>query len=214
MDEITYTLLADGSSDRRLIPILTWLLREQCPEKCFQGEVADFNKLPKKPKGLEQRIEESIKQHPCDILFIHRDAEGASYKDRVKEIRDAINNIPDKPSAAICVVPVRMLEAWLLFDETAIRKAADNPNSDVDLDLPILKSLENNKDPKDELKQRLIKSSGCTTKRCLKRFERDISEKAFKVAENIEDFSPLLKLSAFKALEDELTDELNTMGIS
>jgi len=29
MDEIRYTLITDGSSDRALIPILTWVLREK-----------------------------------------------------------------------------------------------------------------------------------------------------------------------------------------
>ena len=30
MQELRYTLLADGSSDRALLPILTWLLRQYC----------------------------------------------------------------------------------------------------------------------------------------------------------------------------------------
>ena len=30
MQTLRYTLLADGSSDRALLPILTWLLRQYC----------------------------------------------------------------------------------------------------------------------------------------------------------------------------------------
>ena len=33
-----------------------------------------------------------------------------------------------QPPAWASVIPVRMREAWLLFDETAIRKAAGNPS--------------------------------------------------------------------------------------
>ncbi|MBF0487306.1 MAG: DUF4276 family protein [Nitrospirae bacterium] len=212
MDEINYTLLADGSSDERLIPILEWLFDKHCPDKSVKGEMADFSKLPKKPKKLEDRIETALDMRSCDILFIHRDAEKIQHKERVLEIRKVIEKIPVKPSEVVCVVPVRMTEAWLLIDGAAIRKAADNPNGDIVLKLPKPKELETIPDPKEVLSQLLIQASGCTGGRKLDKFKEDISEKAFKVAENIEDYSQLRSLSAFQSLEEELKEVLGKMN--
>jgi hypothetical protein len=39
--EISYTLLCDGSSDRALLPVLSWLLREHLPDVAVQEQWAD-----------------------------------------------------------------------------------------------------------------------------------------------------------------------------
>jgi hypothetical protein len=38
MRELRYTLLSDGSSDRALLPVLTWLLHEHTFEFAIQSE--------------------------------------------------------------------------------------------------------------------------------------------------------------------------------
>jgi hypothetical protein len=48
-----------------------------------------------------------------------------------------------------------MQEAWLLFDEAAIREASDNPNGEERMDLPALSSLEEILDPKELLRDLL-----------------------------------------------------------
>jgi hypothetical protein len=56
MDEIRYTLITDGSSDRTLIPILTWVLREKGEVDRIQPEWADLRRLPRPPQNLGERI--------------------------------------------------------------------------------------------------------------------------------------------------------------
>jgi hypothetical protein len=75
MDEIRYTLITDGSSDRALIPILTWVLRERGGVNRIQPEWADLGRLPRPPAALQNRILAAIDLFPCDLLFVHRDAE-------------------------------------------------------------------------------------------------------------------------------------------
>lgn len=99
------------------------------------------------------------------------------------------------------VIPVRMLEAWLLFDEVAIRKAAGNPGGKCQLNLPNLRRLEEIADPKNELHSVLQQASELTGRR-LKKF--NVYEKIFRVADLITDFSPLRQLSAFQALETDI----------
>ena len=50
MKELSYTLLSDGSSDKALMPILTWLLRGYLPNWAIQPEWADLSRLPKRPQ--------------------------------------------------------------------------------------------------------------------------------------------------------------------
>jgi hypothetical protein len=203
MNELRYTLLSDGSSDRALIHILTWLLREHRVERAIQSEWADLWRLPIKPRGLVERIVKSVELYPCDLLFVHRDAEREPHSVRVSEIQDAIKdasqteNIP----SAVCVVPVRMQEAWLLFDEAAIRRAAGNPNGRQVLDLPELDQVESIPDPKTELYNLLRRASGLRGRRLSRLIP---SRRATQVSAFIEDFTPLRALPAFNSLEAEL----------
>ena len=123
MKTFSYTLLTDGSSDEALSYVIDWLLREHT-EHPFRKQWADLRGLPEPPKGLKRRIAVALEYYPCDILFVHRDAENETLDRRVKEIRASV---PKTFEPVVCVVPVRMQETWWLFDEVAIRRAASNP---------------------------------------------------------------------------------------
>jgi hypothetical protein len=89
-----------------------------------------------KSPGLKGKIAAALDRYPCDLLFVHRDAESSErtvYQQRRDEIRQAMesHSIP-----YVCVVPVRMTEAWLLIDADAIRNAVDNPASKAQIDRP------------------------------------------------------------------------------
>lgn len=77
MSDLRYTLLCDGGSDRTLLPILEWLLREHHVSYALQPVWADLGRLPRPPKSLSDRISDTIALYPCDLLFVHRDAEKA-----------------------------------------------------------------------------------------------------------------------------------------
>ena len=201
---LTYTLLTDGSSDRTLIPILTWLLEQQGVRDAIQSLWADLRPLRNKPRSLSKKIEQAVYLFPCDLLFIHRDAENQPSARRLQEINDAIQNLHESISCppAICVIPIRMQEAWLLFNESAIRLAAGNPNGHVQLDLPDLHYLEQLVDPKDVLYELLRAASGLSGRR---RRNFEVDKAASRVADYIDDFSALRRLSAFYALETEIS---------
>ena len=185
------------------MPILTWLLQQHLPNLPIQSRWADLRRLPRPPRDLGGKIRESLALFPCDLLFIHRDAENASLGDRLNEIRHAVvdANIDDVIFNFICVVPVRMTEAWLLFDRDAIRQAAGNPNGTVPLQLPRLSDIESLPDPKRVLHRALRTAKEYGTRR-RKRF--DVNKAVQRVPKCIEDFSPLRSLSAFIALEEEV----------
>lgn len=200
--ELHYTLLTDGSSDIALLPILDWLLIQNGIEQPIQSQWADLRSQREPPRELLERIRRSLDLYPCDLLFIRRDAERLTLEQRASEIRTAIakagsSAIPPN----VFVIPVRMTEAWLLFDERAIRFAAGNQNGHIPLDLPNLNALEDLSDPKSTLHELILKASGLYGRR-LKRLNPN--DRVRRVPISISDFAPLRTLAAFQSLEKEI----------
>jgi len=97
----------------------------------------------------------------------------------------------------------------LLFDEQAIRWAAGNPHGRASLVLPPLTMLAQLPDAKRLLYDLLREASGLTDRR--RRQFRALT-RARRVAEAINDFSPLRMLCAFRRLEDEIRHVVHTHG--
>lgn len=210
MNEIRYTLLTDGSSDKSLMRVLDWLLESLLPEVAIQSEWADLRRLRNPPKSLDDRITASLDYYPCELLFIHRDAEREPLQNRISEIEEAVEEViadscVSQPLHWIPVIPIRMTEAWLLIDESAIRKAAGNPRGKQSLNLPAVNRLESLPNPKKTL-QDLIKQANTLPSRR----QRKVSN--HRIAELIRDFSPLDQLSAFQQLRSDVTKTLKNIG--
>jgi hypothetical protein len=192
------TLLAEGSSDRALVPILKWFVEDalrRVGSVASRFEIA-FTTEPPATSGLADRVARALRGYPCDLLFVHRDEDGKQRDTRVAEISLAVTSV----SKHVPVVPVRMTEAWLLCDEMAIRLAADNPNGQEPLGLPKPAMIERLPDPKRTLREALISASGKRGRR-LSMFERDIARRVHRVAELITDYSVLRALPAFALCE-------------
>jgi hypothetical protein len=109
----------------------------------------------------------------------------------------------------VCVVPVRMTEAWLLFDERAIRRAAGNPNGREPLPI-VAGNPENLPDPKGTLHEALRSASGLAGRR-RKKFA--LTDAVQRVPDYIDDFRPLRELSAaFARLEQDLVKVIQENG--
>ncbi len=207
MTELTYTLLGDGPSDEALLRHVKWLMREHVRDDlALRQQWADLTRVRPAPKGLSARIRAACRSYPCDILFVHRDAETAARQTRRQEIEGAVQSFATEIPPIVCVIPVRMQEAWMLFDESSIRSAAGNPNGKSTLQLPRLRDIEAIPDPKDLLYQ-LLKEASEYRGRRLRKFR--VQQCARRVAELIDDFSPLRSLPAFTAFEAELIEVLH-----
>ena len=191
-----YTLVADGTSDAVLMPILNWSLkqREVTP---VVAQWADFSRIPHRP-NTEERLRTVLELYPCDVLFVHRDAEAQRPDLRREEIANALSRTLARH---IPVVPVRMTEAWLLSDETAIRLAAGNPNGTENLNLPDLQRLEDLPDPKRVLHDALMQASGLNARR---RSRLPIRQRVHLIPNYIDDYSRLNVLSAFQTLQQDI----------
>lgn len=189
------TLLTDGSSDVVLLPILWWLLNGLAPGS-FELRWADLRGLREPPRTLRERVRASIEMYPCELLFVHRDAERQDPKLRYEEIEREVPSTLHR----VCVVPVRMQEAWLLHDEGALRTAAGRPSGRVPLGLPQASRVESLADPKEVL-HRALRTASEATGRQAKQFNP--GRAAHRLAELIVDWTPLRALTAFQRLEQD-----------
>jgi hypothetical protein len=197
------TLTTDGSSDKALLPVIRWMVLQTFPGRTLEYDLqwADLGRVVGKDIR-KPRVEQAIHYYPCDLLLFHRDAESRDpplIEERYREIETELrgHTIP-----AVPIVPITMTEAWLLIEESAIKKAADNPNSSAKLTLPAIDRLEQLPDPKQTLHELLIAACELPARR-LDKFKRpsELTRRRERVAELIDDFSPLRQLSAFQRFE-------------
>ena len=212
MSELRFTLLSDGASDRALIPILRWALIENAVQWSIQPSWADLRRLRKPPRGLAKRIAAALEYWPCDLLFIHRDAEGEEPQRRRQEIdeavREAFAHAQDLPRA-VFVVPVRMSEAWFLTDLDAIRQAAGNPAGSQHLEIPDVHSIEALPDPKNLLYELLRDASGLSGRR---RRKIQVNHAVHRISQLKSDFKALRALDAFRRMEEDLRQVIGECG--
>lgn len=200
MTVLRYTLLTDGRSDLVLMPIIEWLVRELRPELGLLGQPAEG--LSTENLSLTERIPAALKAFPCDLLFIHRDGENEKIGFRLDEIADAaadlnINYVP--------IVPIRMTEAWLFSDESAIRSAAENRNGNMPLNLPSKKTWEKLADPKALLFEALLTASG-KQGRALAKFNPQRQRSL--ITQRTNNFEQLRGLPSFDLFEFNLKEKL------
>lgn len=204
MKSIRYTLIADGSSDKALMNVIKWLLDDLFPKMPSQGYYGDFRMLQNPPRKDEvmKQVKLAEQSYPFDILFYHRDAESNSnsiVEERIAEIKEQLEEVYYPKT--VFVIPIKMMENWLLFDETAIKKAAGNRNYNKPVDLPSINRLEDFTNPKQKLHGLLREVSGKKSRQ-LKNF--NVQQAVHLVAENIKDFNPLRQLEAFRKFEESL----------
>lgn len=189
--QLAYAVVADGGTDRLLVPIIQWAVHRLDPgveilEPEFRkrrGSVSDF--LAAYRTGAM-------------LIFVHRDSEAFTLDERLKEFHtvDRQDVVP--------VVPVRMSESWLLFDGSAIAKAASTPTAQVPV--PSITEIEHIPDPKGRLDQLLLHAAGRPSGRRGRIFRRSIVNRRVSVAEYIADFSPLENVPAFRRFQEVLAE--------
>lgn len=208
-----FVLVTEGSSDAALEHPLRWLLQSNGVNRSIDGGWFDHRELPRKPRSLTEKIRAALDSNEsCNLLFVHRDGDRESdplFK-RAREIREAIGSLDLKQSCPphVCVVPVRMTEAWFLFEVAAIRMAVGNPRGRVALRLPSPNQVEG-LDAKEVLHDLMLSATELPHRRL-----RSFSEGAMflRLASLVRDFSPLRSLLAFKALEQDIRNVIEARG--
>ena len=205
MKRVSATLVTDGSSDRLLKPLIE-LLFDEHTDLPYQVNCAEG--LPPLAEGLKSRIESALELFPCDFLFVHRDAEGVGSAMRQQEIEKSWPTGVRTP-VLICVIPVRMTEAWLIANAKPIRLAVGNPHGTEVLDLPVAKDIESLPDPKEILFAALTTASGLNARRKARFSPHQFRHR---VSELVDDLAPLRSLASFNHLEAQVKKHVDLLA--
>ncbi|MGW1183253.1 hypothetical protein ACWD7Y_25185 [Streptomyces drozdowiczii] len=144
-----------------------------------------------------------------DLAVVQRDADRGPAQDRKDEIAEAVR--AEWPGLQhVAVVPVRMLEAWLLLDEACLRQVAENPRGRVSLDLPKGTAAEKVADPKQLLKDLLARASEYKGRR-LSQFQKRFSQHRLRMLELLDPEGPVTCLPSWQNFVKDLDEAFETL---
>lgn len=146
-------LVCEGSSDAPLVSHIELLLDG------YGCDRVDFN-ISNDGRRLVDKVRAGLALAPhYDLIFVHRDADRAGADARYSEIAEAIQQVGYE-GQWVGIVPVRMTEAWLVLQETAIRDAVWKLHRRTPLNLPTPAEAERMANPKAVLETALVSASG------------------------------------------------------
>ncbi|MEV0141651.1 MULTISPECIES: DUF4276 family protein [Streptomyces] len=204
--------LCEGSSDTGLRFHIEGIAVETGRE--IHVTVPDLHRLPNKPghsvgDKLRAARQLSHDADEYDLVVVHRDSDGNPPQTRRDEIAAAVASV--NPSLAhVPVIPVRMLEAWLILDPRAIREVAGNPNGRVSLDLPKPNRAESVADPKALLKQAIATASE-EKGRGLKKVQARFSENRARLLQMLDREGPVKQLASWQSFTHDLSKVLSSL---
>jgi Domain of unknown function (DUF4276) len=152
---------------------------------------------------VAQRLEAVLRiDDAFDLVIVHRDAEGQHPQSRRAEIEAGVAAVREN-FTALPVIPVRMTEAWLLLDESAIRRVPGRPTGTEPLGLPTAASVESVPDPKAVLRRALELAAQAKGRR-LRRFQRDFPVQRRRLLDGLSHDGPIRELSPWQTLERDV----------
>ena len=120
--QILFGVYAEGPTDYRYYPtLLSRYVRHLCWEKSVAAEVME--PLPMKRSGgsfIEQMKKVEAEFEGLQYIFVHNDADGRTADNVVENKWQPWIERCEQPEKWIPVVPVKMLESWLLADREAL----------------------------------------------------------------------------------------------
>lgn len=212
---IRFALITEGSSDRPLVGVLTRL----CQTHAFcsvDGEwVNETLAMLESGKNTEDQLRALIGYDPSfNLIFVHHDADSrddSSVRDRIAEGVERAGY--DGP--AVPVVPIQEMEAWVLTDEAAIRQSVGNPNGRASLGLPKPKHIELRANPKELLRDVLVRASRPgRQQRELRAGGREFRRIRRLLLENLDLEGPIAQLSAWQKLVTDTNAALAILTLS
>ncbi|MFC4036437.1 hypothetical protein ACFO3J_34115 [Streptomyces polygonati] len=145
-----------------------------------------------------------------DVIIVQRDADAMGAPTRREEIAAAVNEVWDG-LRHVPVIPVRMLEAWLLVDEPVIRQVAGNPRGKNPLDLPKGTAVERVPDPKQTLKDTLAAASQLKGRR-LEILQKRFPQNRHRLLELIDPSGPVREVPSWRTFVGDLREAFRSTG--
>lgn len=195
--KINFLFTGEGSSDLKLVDHIENLLIEIGFDE-VSGEAPDLGmfRIPV-GRSVKDKVKVLMDHYPnTDLIFIHRDADNKGPEIRKREIMQAIEGVVEREKV-IPVIPVTMLETWLLADKESICRVAGGSDIVRLACIPPAKKLESEKNSKDLLLRALCEASEESGGR-LKKFKKRFGEMRARLVYELDPEGPVTQLNSYQ----------------
>lgn len=203
--KISFILTGEGTSDLRLVEHIESILIEEGFSE-VSGEAPDLGMFrPSIGRTVQNKLTALFRHYPnVDVIFVHRDADNVGVHVREQEILTAAQNIAGI-ARVIPIIPVTMLETWLLVDQEAIKRVAGNNNYKGGLQcIPAIRQLENHGDTKHLLLDALCEASQTQGARLIK-FRKRFSEMRARLTFDLDPNGPVQNLASYRYFREKIS---------
>ena len=128
-------LTTEGSTDIRFLEsIVRRTFQHIAYNECKQDidiVIQNIKFVPKKGLGFAEYVVEASKQgvedFGCMVLAVHTDADRETYAKRIEDKFKPAQKLLDREDDSVCkiitpIIPIRMIEAWMLADKDLFRQ--------------------------------------------------------------------------------------------
>ena len=216
--QIFIGLATEGTTDIRFFEsIVRRTFQEIALQECRPDIDIDIRRLNTKKTGLsfteyvKQASYDGVKDFGMMVLAIHADADKETYGGRKKYNIDPAQEELDKQGDDYCkiltpVIPVRMMEAWMLADKELLKSEIGTTKSDNDL--KINRDPETIADPKAVIEEAIRIAQSDLPKR---RQRLTISDLYAIIGDKIS-INKLLSLDSYQKFQDEVRATYRTLN--
>lgn len=207
--KINFIVVAEGSSDLRLVEhIERILIDEGCEE--VRGEAPDLGRFhPPVGTTVREKLQAVIKYFPsAELIFVHRDADNAGVGARLNEIMTAAMDLV-AVEQIVPIIPVKMLETWLLADINLISSVSGGKGIRTRLNsLPSIRQLESRSNTKSILQDVLCEASGLQRETHLVAFRKRFPEMRARLVLDLDPNGPVTRLPSYQAFRHRITQAI------
>jgi len=202
--KIKFVLVGEGTSDLRLVDHIESILIEEGFSEA-SGEAPDLSRFNPAGRDIRSKIECITKHFPeSDLIFIHRDSDSTPPQKRENEIYEAAKNLTDV-NRIIPIIPVTMLETWLLADIEALKQVAGNPKFNGNIKkLQKIQKLEEVRDSKQLLLEVLCTISETEGSR-LQKFKKRFPEMRARITYGLDPNGPIRQLPSYQSFRKRIS---------
>jgi hypothetical protein len=209
---IRFALIAEGGTEKPLVRVVDELCRRAGGTDVTGLWANEFLARHATGKGLATQIQKLLEhQTEINLLFVHKDADAADDAHVRRELEFKISSLACPRTVSI--VPIQETEAWLLTDAEALRTVTGNPRGANSLELPKLKHIERLANPKEKLRDALIKAAKPGRQQQLIRSnDKTFGKLRRTLLEQLDIDGPVNQLSAWTKLVRDINEAVSALS--
>jgi hypothetical protein len=224
MDFVSLALYGEGSTDGRFLSSVIEKTAQRLLQDNHRSDdlqiVLEVKELEEKKEQRELRMLEaarlSVENH---ILIVHADADKRGFEKTLQELFQPGYDLIQREQGELCrclipVIPVRMIEAWILADYELLLKKIGTKKKAEDLHIPKqVRGIEEIADPKQRLKDAIRLALADRPRR---KQESEFKERMKSLYEAIGksiNLERLDQLQAYQAFKKDLSEAFRNLGL-